>query len=165
MKQGQIQIIYVLIISLTQNPYKPIPSLIFMENYEKLLDEAYFKIKPIVSSSGRFEIPKIEGHFEGKKTILTNFLQIVSYVRRTPEHFQKFMLRELAASGQIEGDRLVLNMKVPSAKINQKIEQYVKEFVLCKECGKPDTELTKEDRLSFIHCLACGAKHSVRSKI
>jgi translation initiation factor 2 subunit 2 len=75
------------------------------------------------------------------------------------------MLRELAASGQREGDRLILNNKVPSAKINQKIEQYVKEFVLCRECGKPDTELVKEDRLTFIHCMACGARHPVRSKI
>ena len=60
------------------------------------------------------------------------------------------MLRELAASGQKEEDRLVLNIKVPSAKINQKIEQYLKEFVLCRECGKPDTELVKEDRLSYV---------------
>ena len=136
-----------------------------MENYEKLLGETYKKVKQINTSNDRFEVPKIEGHFEGKKTLLTNFFQIASHIRRRPEHFQKFMLRELAASGQKEGDRLVLNIKAPSAKINQKIEQYVKEFVLCKECGKPDTELIKEDRLTFIHCLACGAKHSVRSKI
>ncbi len=136
-----------------------------MTNYETLLDEAYNKVKQVDSSSSRFEIPKVEGHFEGKKTILTNFFQIASHIRRKPEHFQKFMLKELAASGQKEGDRLVLNITVPSAKINQKVEQYVKEFVLCKECKKPDTELIKEGRLAYIHCLACGAKHSIRSKI
>lgn len=137
------------------------------ESYEKMLEEAYKNVKlPENSSSiGRFEIPKIEGHFEGKKTILANFFQIASYLRRDPLHFQKFILKEVAASGQKESDRLVLNMKVPSSKINQKIEEYAKEFVICKECKKPDTELTKEDRLTFIHCLACGAKHSVRSKI
>ena len=135
-----------------------------MENYEKLLDEAYKRIKPIESSKDRFEIPKAEGHFEGKKTILTNFYQIASYIRRNPEHFQKFMLKELATSGQKEGERLVFNNKIPSEKINKKIEQYVKEFVLCRECGKPDTELTKEDRLVFIRCMACGAIHTVRSK-
>lgn len=133
--------------------------------YEQLLDDAYKKVKQIDTSSERFEIPKIEGHFEGKKTILTNFFQIASHLRRKPEHFQKFLLKELAASGNPDGDRLVLNIKVPSAKINEKITQYVKEFVLCKECGKPDTELLKQDRLTFLHCLACGAKHSVRSKI
>lgn len=136
-----------------------------MDEYEKLLNGAFEKVKRHEGDGERFEIPKITGHFEGKKTILTNFLQIAEHLRRNPEHFQKFLLKELAASGQIEGDRLVLNMKVPSAKINQKIEGYVKEFVACKECGKPDTELSKEGRLSFIRCLACGAKHSVRSKI
>ncbi len=134
-------------------------------DYEQLLNEAYGKVKKTENSGERFEIPKIEGHFEGKKTILTNFYQVASFLRRNPEHFQKFLLRELAVSGQKEGDRLVLNMTVPSSKINQKIEQYVKEFVLCQQCGKPDTELVKEDRLSFVKCMACGAKHSVRSKI
>ena len=138
-----------------------------MTEYEQLLDEAYGKVKQVSSGSSgeRFEIPKAEGYFEGKKTIVTNFFQVVNYIRREPMHFQKFLQKELATSGQIEGDRLVLNNKIPSGKINQKVEQYVKEFVICRECGKPDTELTKEDRLSFIHCLACGAKHSVRGKI
>jgi translation initiation factor 2 subunit 2 len=136
-----------------------------MEDYEKLLDEAYGKVKKSEGNGERFEIPRVEGHFEGKKTIITNFSQIISYIRRNPEHFQKFLLRELAVSGQKEGDRLILNMNVPSTKINQKVEQYIKEFVLCGECGKPDTELLKEDRLTFIHCLACGAKHPVRNKI
>lgn len=138
-----------------------------MNQYEKLLEEAFKKVKrpENLDNSERFEIPKVEGHFEGKKTILTNFSQISEHIRRDPNHFQKYLLKELAASGQKEGNRLVLNMKVPRTKISQKIEDYVKEFVLCKECGKPDTELLKEDRLSFIHCLACGAKHSIRSKI
>ena len=135
-----------------------------METYEKLLDKAYEKVKKPEVTGERFEIPKIEGHIEGKKTILTNFFQIASYLRRNPEHIQKFLLKELAASGQREGDRLILNRVLQSSKINEKIQQYAKEFVICKECGKPDTEITKDSqtRLTFIHCLACGAKHPVR---
>ena len=132
-----------------------------MTEYEKLLDNAYKQVKQVDTNESRFEIPKVEGHFEGKKTILTNFSQIASHIRRNPEHFQKYLLKELAAAGQKEGERLILNITVPSEKINQKIEQYIKEFVLCKECGKPDTEIIKEDRLNQIHCLACGAKHPV----
>lgn len=134
-------------------------------NYEKLLDEAYEKVKKSENSGERFEIPKIEGRFEGKKTILTNFGQVTSHLRRDPEHFQKFMLKELAASGQIEGDRLVLNIKVLRDKINKKIKAYVNEFVICRECEKPDTEIIREGRISFLHCLACGAKHPIRGKI
>ncbi len=135
--------------------------------YEELLKKAYSEVNQIDTSSDRFEIPKIKGHFEGKKTILTNFFQIASHLSRKPEHFQKFMIKELAASGQKDGERLILNIKVPSSKINQKIEEYAKEFVICKECKKPDTELIKEhdSRATMLHCLACGAKHPVRSKI
>jgi len=136
-----------------------------MESYETLLNQAYKKVKQVDSSSERFEIPKIQGRFEGKKTILTNFFSIASYLRRPVEHFQKFLSKELAAAGQKDNDRLILNKKVPSAKINQKIEQYVREFILCKECGKPDTKIIKQDRIQFLHCLACGAKHPIRSKI
>lgn len=136
-----------------------------MESYDELLNNAYGKVKQVKTNEGRFEVPKIEGLFEGKKTILTNFFQIATHIRRDPEHFQKFLLKELATSGQREGERLILNNKIPSKKISQKIEQYIEEFVICRECKKPDTELIKEDRLTFLKCMACGAKHPIRSKI
>jgi translation initiation factor 2 subunit 2 len=139
--------------------------MIFMTEYETLLDEAYGKVKAIEGNGERFEIPKIEGHFEGKKTILTNFSQITSHLRRSPEQLQKFLLKSLATQGQREGDRLVLNNKIPSTKINPRIEDYVREFVLCRECNKPDTEIIKEGKINLLHCLACGAKHPIRTKV
>lgn len=135
-----------------------------MESYENLLNEAYTVVKPIKASE-RFEIPKIEGHLEGNKTILTNLQQIASHIRRNINHLLKYLLRELATSGAIKGNRVIFQTKVSSIKINEKIKDYVGEFVICKECGKPDTELTKQEKFMFVHCLACGAKHSVRSKI
>jgi translation initiation factor 2 subunit 2 len=135
-----------------------------MEDYKILLDNAYEKIKPI-KSGDRFEVQKIEGHIEGTKTILTNLQQIASYLRRDPNHLLKYMLKELATSGTFKGSRAVLQTKISSLKINEKIENYINEFVICQECKKPDTELLKDGPFMFIHCLACGAKHSVRAKI
>ena len=134
-------------------------------DYEKLLESAYKEVKPIKDSGERFEIPKITGHAEGTKTILTNLPQIASTLRRDQEHMLKFLLKELATSGKFKGTNVILQRKIPSSKINEKIEAYTKEFVLCKECKKPDTEIIKKDRFSFLHCLACGAKHSVRAKL
>jgi|SRR3989344_916596 len=136
-----------------------------METYEKLLDEAYKEIKPITGKSERFEIPKIEGHLEGNKTILINIPQIASYLRRDINHLLKFLLKELASSGKMHGSQLILQTKIQSSKINEKIKQYTDEFVICRECKKPDTELIKDKEFLFLHCLACGAKHSVRAKI
>lgn len=133
--------------------------------YEQRLDKLYLEVKPIKSTGERFEIPKCEGHVEGSKTIISNFTQLVSILRRNPEHFAKFLMRELASPGQIEGERLILNRKLNSQRINDKIEEYAKEFVICPQCKKPDTELIKDKDFLFIHCLACGAKHSVRAKL
>lgn len=133
--------------------------------YEDLLEQAYEKVQETSGGSGRFEVPKIEGHFQGKKTVLDNFFQIASYLGRSGEHFQKFILKELATSGYKSGEKLVLNNKIPRKKIDDKIDKYVKEFVICKECGKPDTEIKKEGKVSFVHCLACGASHPIRTKI
>jgi len=136
-----------------------------MESYEKLLEQAHKELKPIKQTSERFEIPKIEGHIEGTKTILTNLPKVASYLRRNQDHLLKFLLKELATSGSIKKGRVIFQRKVPSTKINEKIEAYAKEFVICSQCKKPDTELTKEKGYSFMHCLACGAKHSVRARI
>lgn len=138
-----------------------------MENYEKMLDEAYENIKPISVSQRfeRFEIPKAQAQIIGNKTIISNFLQICSYLRRDPQHVSKFLSKELASFSKIEGERLVLNRKIQTAQINDKIIFYVNEFIICHECKKPDTELIKQGDYMFMHCLACGAKHSVRAKI
>lgn len=130
--------------------------------YEELLNSAYSKIKPLESKIDRFEIPKAEGYVEGNKTIISNFLQIASYIRRNPEQIAKFLLKELASSGAIKGDRLVLQTKIPSSRINEKIALYVKEYVICKECLKPDTEIQKQGEFAFLHCLACGAKKPMK---
>lgn len=134
-------------------------------SYQDLLEQAYKKVKPISGNGERFEIPEVEGMLEGNKTIITNFSSICSFLRRKPEHLEKFLLRELATPGNIDGDRLVLQRKILKSKIQEKLKEYVEEFVLCKECKKPDTQLEKQGEFMFIRCLACGAKHSVRAKI
>ena len=113
----------------------------------------------------RFEIPKVQGQVQGKNTIITNISEIASYIRRPVEHLAKFLMKELATSGKIDGDRLILNTKLPSNRVNEKVELYVKTFVLCGECKKPDTEIISEKGIKFKHCLACGAKYPIKSKI
>lgn len=133
--------------------------------YEDLLEKAFSKMPEKTQASERFEIPKAKSYIQGHKTVIDNFIQIASILRRKPEHLMKFLSRELAAPTQLVERKLILVGKIVGERINQKIEAYAKEFVLCKECGKPDTELVKKQRFLFVHCLACGAEHSVRAKI
>ncbi|MAG53055.1 MAG: translation initiation factor IF-2 subunit beta [Nanoarchaeota archaeon] len=134
-------------------------------DYDKLLEKGIKELPSISQEKDRFEIPKVKGHIEGNKTILINFTQIASTLRRDPDHLLKFLLRELATPGNLDEKRLVLGRKISSSQINEKIESYAKIFVLCKECGKPDTQIMKEGKANILRCTACGARHIIKTKI
>jgi translation initiation factor 2 subunit 2 len=133
--------------------------------YEKLLERGKKNLPDVISSKSRFEIPKVKGFIQGNKTIINNFSAIASEFHRNPQHLLKYLQRELAAPAGIDGPRLILGRKLSSAFINSKIERYARDFVLCKDCGKPDTKLIKEGKFLYMKCMACGAKHVVRVKI
>ncbi|MDP4012626.1 MAG: translation initiation factor IF-2 subunit beta [Candidatus Nanoarchaeia archaeon] len=136
-----------------------------MTGYEELLKKAKKELPEVKAGTERFEIPKVKGHVEGNKTIILNFFQICDLFGRDPQQVLKYLQRELAVPAGVDGQRLILNRKLSSSFVNQKIEQYAKDFVICKECGKPDTKIVKEDRVSSLQCMACGAKYPIRAKI
>jgi translation initiation factor 2 subunit 2 len=136
-----------------------------MDSYDNLLKKAYEKVKVVQSNSERFEIPKVSGMVEGKTTVITNFGTISSYLRRDMEHLSKFLQKELATSTKLDKDRLILNTKLSSQKVNDKIMMYSKEFVICPVCSKPDTEIVIEKGIKSKHCLACGAKSPIKYHI
>jgi translation initiation factor 2 subunit 2 len=131
-------------------------------NYEELLNKGIKELPESISSKDRFEVPKVKGHIEGNKTIITNFNQIIDKIRRDESHFLKFLLKGVASVGKKDNDRLILGSKVSSSSINQKIKEYVDKYVICPDCGRPDTKLEKEKDFVYLKCQACGAKHYVR---
>ena len=134
--------------------------------YKKLLEKARKELPESVFEKERFEIPKVIGHIQGKRTVISNFLQIADMFGRDVEHMLKFILRELATPGEIKkSGSVIIGTKVPAYRINEKIKQYADLFVFCPECGKPDTKIEKEKMVTFIKCMACGAKHVVKTKI
>ena len=135
-------------------------------DYKKILEDIRKNLPEAVFLKERFEIPKALGHIQGNRTIISNFLQIASTLRRDVVHLLKYVLKELATPGEIKkSGALILGTKVPASRINDKIRQYANDFVLCFECGKPDTQIVKEDGLTYMKCTACGAKNIVKAKI
>ncbi|MBW3014902.1 translation initiation factor IF-2 subunit beta [Candidatus Woesearchaeota archaeon] len=134
-------------------------------DYKKLLKKARDELPDTVIEKERFEIPKARGHVQGNKTIITNFNQIIDTLHREPNHLIKFLTKELAAPAQTNGNMLIIGAKVSASMVNEKISKYAKEYVLCFECGKPDTKIIVENNATFLRCLACGAKYAIKSKI
>ena len=128
-------------------------------NYEELLKRAMEKLPKKTEDKKRFKIPEVEFEFSGTRTIFKNFSTIANILRRNPTHLSKYLLKELATPGSIEGNSLIFQRKLPTGLLQEKLNSYIKKFVYCKVCGEPDTKLVKEDRISFIVCEACGARY------
>ncbi|MBD3204562.1 translation initiation factor IF-2 subunit beta [Candidatus Woesearchaeota archaeon] len=132
-------------------------------DYMKLLKKAREELPDSVLENERFKIPKVKGHIQGNKTVLSNFVQIANHLRRDPEHMLKYILKELATPGQIKKNNAIIRSKVSAKRINNRIDEYAEKFVLCQECGKPDTKINIKNRITRIKCTACGAKYPVNA--
>jgi translation initiation factor 2 subunit 2 len=133
------------------------------EDYERLLGRALEQIPKEVFEKSRFEIPEADVSTVGNRTILRNFKDILSTLRREPSHLMKYLVRELGTAGNVEGSQAVFQGRFTKSTVDDRIRRYVEEFVFCRECGKPDTRLIKYERIHMLKCEACGARASVRS--
>ena len=129
-----------------------------METYEKLLESALEKMPKKLHEKERFEIPEALTEIQGNKTLIRNFADISTTLRREPSHLAKYLFKELATPGNIQGSALILQRKLTSEFIQEKINSYAKYFIYCKICGEPDTKFVKEGRITFIQCDACGGR-------
>ncbi len=134
-------------------------------DYDSLLNRVREAIPENIVARERFEVPKVEIIYEGKNTIIKNFMDIVKRIDRDPMHVYKYLMRELGTAGNIQGDRLILKGRVSSSLIQNRVDSYIKTYVICYECGSPDTELRKEGRVEILVCKACGAIRPVHGKV
>lgn len=134
-------------------------------DYDALLGRAREKGPKVKQGGERFEIPKIRGHIQGNKTVLSNFYQIAETLRRDPAHLLKYVLKELAAPGDLKKNAAIIGGKSSATKINQKIEDYVYAFVFCPVCNRPDTKINKEKNADTLECHACGARSPLTRRV
>jgi translation initiation factor 2 subunit 2 len=133
-------------------------------DYERLLDRLYKLVPEPASSGERFEIPRPVTIYVGSVTIIKNFREIADRMKREPELLGKYLLKELATSGDYEesSGSFRLNVKVSSSSLYQLIERFAKLYVICPTCGRPDTYIKKTGRLWVLKCEACGAEQPLK---
>jgi translation initiation factor 2 subunit 2 len=133
-----------------------------LRSYEELLEKALKELPSEVVRRERFEFPQVSVQREGSRTIIKNFGSVAKNLNRKEGHLFKYILKSLGTAGFLESGRVILQGKFSEEEVQREVDTYIREYVLCKECRAPDTEFIKEERVLFVRCLACGAKHPVR---
>jgi translation initiation factor 2 subunit 2 len=163
------------------NSTAPISYPLLLSRFFTLLNQ--FNPDILSSGSKSYKIPPPQCLREGnKKTIFANIAEISKRMKRNDEHVTQFLFAELGTSGSVDGSqRLVIKGRFQQKQIENVLRRYIGkqgqmglirltsanmiiivEYVTCKTCRSPDTELNKgENRLYFVTCNSCGSRRSV----
>lgn len=133
------------------------------EDYSSLLKRARSKVPEKVGTGERFQMPVVDVQQEGKTTIVRNMAEVLDKLNRSEDHMVPIILREIGTAGSYEGGRLVMQGKLTPDAVQARIAKYVETYVICGECGRPDTHLVKDDRTTIVKCDACGAHRPVKA--
>ncbi len=133
-------------------------------DYESSLDRAMDEVPEIETGGERLSVPDAQAQKDGAFTRLTNLEDIANTVSRKPDHIHRFIQRELGTNGQLQDGVGRYNGNFSGRDFDAAITEYVGTYVLCGECGLPDTRLVSEERTEMLRCDACGAFRPVRKQ-
>jgi len=115
-----------------------------MINIPKTVDDPYYRYT-------RQSAIAIRGN--ANTTVFTNAPRIAAQIHRPVGVMSRYISRKLACSCRVDSrDLIVLKGDFPASQIDDIVEQYILKYVLCRECGLPETE-SDGDRMV---CSACG---------
>jgi len=133
------------------------------EDYASLLKRARSLVPEKVDTGERWVKPELEVIQEGKLTIVRNMEEVLTALNRPADHFIPLLLREIGTAGNFDNGRLVLQARVSADNLTRRLDKYVETYVICGECGRPDTHLAKEERITIVKCDACGGHRPVKA--
>jgi translation initiation factor 2 subunit 2 len=132
--------------------------------YVKLLDHALSQLPVDAMKHDRFVMPEVLAFTEGNKTLIKNFKQLADKAARDPKHMLKFMVNEVGTAGTYDdqAERATFTGVFTKKIVQDTIDKYVRDFVICKTCGRPDTQIDKDGRQAVLLCQACGSARAIQ---
>lgn len=110
-------------------------------------------------------ITKIEGNGNGIKTVFPNLRDICAKLNRPAEILNKFIGVELGAQATFvkQDDKFLVMGQFTQERVQGKVFDFVKRFVLCKQCRNPETDpFVQKSKLGMV-CKSCGKTTDISS--
>lgn len=135
-----------------------------MEQYsiDYLVDKLYIDLNNCTSPNKKIAIERPIITSANKRTFFSNFRAICNKINRKEEDVRLFFEKELNTDVNINQEGcLVITGLFKLQGMTKILSNYIKDFCMCKECNCCDTELIKENRLTFISCNKCLSKKTL----
>jgi translation initiation factor 2 beta subunit (eIF-2beta)/eIF-5 len=92
----------------------------------------------------------------------SGLLEVAYSLHRSPGEVNKFFGTELGAQVKYtaETDKAIVNGAHTDGTLQELMHRYIEKFVLCPNCGLPESEYKIKNDCIFHRCKACGAKET-----
>jgi translation initiation factor 2 subunit 2 len=128
-------------------------------DYDDQLERAMANTPDVEGSGSRFQLPDPDVRQEGNVTVLENFRAVLDSLDRDRDHVMRYVQTELGTSASIDDTgRLRLTGEFRAERLAEVLAEYAEGYVICPECGLPDTSFERERRTEVRQCSACGAR-------
>lgn len=135
-----------------------------MEPYttDFLIDKLYTELNNNLSANKSLTLERLDISCANKKTAISNFRSICAKLNREEYEVKTYFEKELLATITINSDGcLIITGMFKQPGIYKVLNNYIKEFVTCKECNSCDTKIIKENRVMFMVCNRCLSKKAL----
>jgi len=120
--------------------------------------------REVKDASNRYKMPRLIANVERKGngviTVIPNMPDIARALGRPPTYCTKFFGYELGAQTHfdLKNDRYIVSGNYDAATLQDKLDIFIKKFVLCKKCDNPETDLEVLSKRGMItaSCRECG---------
>lgn len=112
----------------------------------------------------RYKMPrlqvKVEGKGNGIKTVVVNLSTVAQSLARPGGQVVKWFGLDLGAQTNMDppDDRWIINGAHDGETLQKSLFIFIEKYVLCDDCGNPETDFVIKDEVVRKDCKACGAR-------
>ena len=126
-----------------------------------LVNRAYDDLERMRSSKKKPSFPQPNIVSKDRKTFFVNFEEMCNAMNRKQEYVKSHIETETNIATSILGDNsLKFDVAVKPQQIKNLITNYIKEYIICKDCRSSITQTYREDKINYLVCDYCKSKKS-----
>lgn len=136
-----------------------------MSTYPYAYDDLLYRLHLAKSTDDNYKkinLPPIKVTRKNRVSIIGNFSTFSERLNRPIEQISEFFKQETMCPNSINGQgQLIIQGALNEIKCESIMRNFIREFVMCKQCKGLDTHMLKENSLTFLECHQCLAKTSM----
>ncbi len=136
-----------------------------MSNYPYSYDDLLYRLHVLKTADDTYKkanLPALKVIRKNRLSIFSNFGAYCDRLCRSKEHVSNYFKTETGSNISINSqDQLLIQGVLTESKCESIMKNYIRQFVMCKQCKGIASSIIKGNGLTYIQCHQCSAKTSL----